>query len=133
MIGIFAPHAQNFVLVLAVVTTLAFAIPILFAPLRWAKLMLWKIPEQPDLVVYFGRCLGAFVLIFEAFLFRAGINGVGLTFVFEFMILVWIFMVVIHVVGAIQKIQPITETLEIGFWLILILLTVGFWPTAHQR
>ncbi len=131
MIGTFASHAQTFVLMLAVVTTVAFAIPILVAPLRWAKLMLWKIPEQTDLALYFGRCLGAFALTLEAFLFRAGSNGTGLTFVFEFMMLVWIFMVVIHVVGAIQKVQPITETLEIGFWLALIGLTAVFWPTAH--
>ena len=74
MIGIFAPHAQNFVLLLAVVTTVAFAIPILLTPMRWAKLMLWNVPDQTDLAVYFGRCLRAFALIFEAFMFRAGID-----------------------------------------------------------
>ena len=130
MIGIFAPHAQIFLLSLAVVTTAAFAIPILFAPLRWAKLMLWPIPEQTDLAVYFGRCLGAFALIMEIFLLRAGITGEAIGFVFELMMSVWFFMVVIHVIGAIQRVQPITETLEIVFWVLLILLTAAFWPVA---
>ena len=39
-------------------------------------------------------------------------------------------MFVIHIVGALQRVQPITETIEIGFWALLILLTAAFWPTA---
>ncbi len=130
MIGAWAEHAKTFILVLAFATTAFFVIPIFIAPLRWARLMLWTIPEQTDLAVYFGRCLGAFGLIFEIFMFRAGLTGVGLTLVFEFMMLLWTLMVVVHVAGAIQRIQPITETLEIGFWALLIVLTTVFWPTA---
>lgn len=130
MIGVWAEHAKTFILVLAIATTAFFVIPISFAPLRWARLMLWKIPEQTDLAVYFGRCLGAFGLIFEIFMFRAGLTGVGLSLVFEFMMLLWAFMVVVHIAGAIQRLQPITETLEIGFWALLIVLTTAFWPAA---
>lgn len=102
MIGIWAPHATTFLLVLATATTLFFSLPILFAPFLWARLMRWSIPEDTHLALYFGRCLGAFAVIFELFIFRAGFTGVGLTFVFEFMMLVWIFMVVVHIVGALQ-------------------------------
>ncbi len=130
MIGVWAMHAKTFILVLASLTTLFFAIPIFFAPLRWARLMLWKIPEQTDLTIYFGRCLGSFALVLEILMFRAGLTGVGLSFVFEFMMMVWAFMVVVHVAGAILRIQPMTETLEIGFWALLIVLTAAFWPGA---
>jgi hypothetical protein len=130
MVGIWAAHAKTFLIVLGVATTLFFSIPIFFMPLRWARMMLWKIPEDTDLAVYFGRCLGAFVLIFELFIFRAGLTGVGLYLVYEFMMLVWLFMIGVHIAGAIQRIQPITETLEIGFWAVLVVLTVAFWPGA---
>lgn len=128
MIGIWAPHAGSFLLVLAAATTLFFALPILLAPLRWARVMMWSIPEDTRLTVYFGRCLGAFVAIFELFIIRAGWTEAGLIFAFEFMILVWVFMLAIHIIGAVQRIQPITETLEIGFWALLIALTLAFWP-----
>lgn len=128
MIGIFAHHAQTLALILASATTILFAIPILIAPLAWARIMRWDIPEQTHLAIYFGRCLGAFALVLELFLFRAALTGEGLNFVFEFMMLIWIFMVGVHVVGAFQRIQPITETLEIGLWAFFIALTAAFWP-----
>jgi hypothetical protein len=62
------------------------------------------------------------------FMLRAALNATGITVIFEFMLSVWAFMIVVHIVGAIQRIQPITETLEIGFWAALALLTVAFWP-----
>ena len=36
----------------------------------------------------------------------------------------------VHVYGAIRRIQPITETLEIGFWMILFGLNVLFYPAT---
>jgi hypothetical protein len=129
MIGIWSGGAQQFLLVLAVSTTLFFAIPIFFVPMRWAKLMLWTIPGHTDLAVYFGRCLGAFVLMMELMMLRAGLNGTGIPMVFEIMTIIWVFMIVVHVWGWLAKIQPITETLEIGFWVLLLALTLAFWPS----
>lgn len=128
MIGIRVPHAGSFLLARAAATTLFFALPILLAPLRGARMMLWTIPEDTRLAVYFGKCLGAFAAIVELFIIRAGWTGAGLLFVFEFMILLWVFMLAIHAIGAVQRIQPVTETLEIGFWALLIALTLAFWP-----
>ena len=114
MIGIWSGGAQQFLLVLAVSTTLFFAIPI---------------PGHTDLAVYFGRCLGAFVLMMELMMLRAGLNGTGIPMVFEIMTIIWVFMIVVHVWGWLAKIQPITETLEIGFWVLLLALTLAFWPS----
>jgi hypothetical protein len=37
-------------------------------------------------------------------------------------------MIVVHVWGALQRIQPVSETLEIGMYGGLALLTVLFYP-----
>jgi VIT1/CCC1 family predicted Fe2+/Mn2+ transporter len=130
MIGIWSSHAQAFLLVFAAITTLAFALPIFFKPILWARAMQWKIPEDTDLAVYFGRCLGAFILIVELLAFRAAITGEGLLAVFEILIAVFSFMLVVHIYGAIKKIQPITETLENILWLVLLVLTLCFFPAS---
>ncbi len=128
MTGIWAESAQRFLLILAAATTLFFAIPIFLVPLKWVKLVLWRVPAETDLAIYFGRCLGAFILVVEIMMFRAGLYGTGLVLTFEAIMTVWLFMVAVHVWGWIEGIQPITETLEIGLWLALIALTLAFWP-----
>lgn len=130
MIGIWSTQAPIFLLMLAILTTPTFALPIAAAPLYWAKLMLWRQPEDRDLAVYFGRCLGAFLLVIEFLMFRSAYTGQGLLITFECLALVWLLMIVVHVVGAIEGTQPITETLEIGLWVLLLVLTLLFWPAA---
>jgi hypothetical protein len=130
MIGIWAGGASRFLLILAAVTTPAFALPILLMPLRWARLVQWHVPEQTDLAVYFGRCLGAFVLVIEVLMVSAAYTGTGLAVVFPALLLLWSLMIVIHVVGAFEGSQPMTETLEIGFWAVLVFLTLACWPHA---
>lgn len=129
MIGVWSEHAQIYLLIFCILTSLFFALPIFFKPLLWAKLMLWKIPEETDLAVYFGRCLGAFICIVELIILRAALTGEGLIFAFEVMIAVFIFMLIVHIYGAIKKIQPITETLENILWTVLLALTLAFYPT----
>lgn len=130
MIGIWHTESQQFLLWLCIVTTLAFALPITFAPLRWATLMRWRLPEDTDLAVYFGRCLGCFILIVEALMLRAALDGTALVTVFEILAAIFASMVVLHIVGAIQRIQPWTETAEIGLYSVLFALTLGFYPVA---
>jgi hypothetical protein len=130
MLGIWAEHAAQYLLVLAIVTTLVFALPIFAVPLTWSRLMLWKVPEDTDLAVYFGRCLGAFILIIEAMMFRAALTGEAMHVTFELLAAVAVMMIVVHVYGAFKRIQPITETLEIGFYVGLLILTLLFWPAT---
>lgn len=130
MLGLWTVHAQTYLLALAVVTTLVFALPITLWPLTWARLMGWKLPEHTDLAVYFGRCLGAFILIVEALMFRAGLTGEALLTTFEVLAAVATLMVLVHVYGAIKRIQPLSETLEIGMYSGMLALTLLFWPLA---
>jgi hypothetical protein len=130
MIGMWSAHAQTYLLVTMVITTLTFALPIFLAPLRWARMLGWTIPEHTDLAVYFGRCLGAFVLIVEALMLRAALTGVAIVFTFQVMTAVAVLMVIVHIVGAIERTQPFLETLEIGMYGGLGVLNLLFWPAG---
>ena len=130
MIGIWSAHAQTFMLVFAILATVVFVIPMIFAPIFWARMLLWNIPEDTDLVVYSLRSLGSLGLVVLLITFRAATTGEGLLFVYELFIPFFALMVLVHLYGAIKKIQPITETLEIGFWLALLVLALCFMPAA---
>ena len=109
-------------------TTVLFALPIFLAPLRWARWFGWKIPQETDLAVYFGRCLGAFILVVELLMLRAAVTGTGLALTFQILLAVATFMIVVHVWGALLRIQPISETLEIGMYAGMAVLTILFYP-----
>lgn len=128
MLGIWSAHAQAYLLVVVVLTMPAFALPIFLVPLRWARRFGWRIPEHTDLAVYFGRCLGAFILIVEALMLRAALTGEGLRFTYQVILAVAVLMVIVHVWGALQRIQPLSETLEIGMYSALGLFALLFWP-----
>lgn len=127
MIGIWAEHAQTFLVVFGILAGLAFALPILLVPLTWARAFRWNLPQDTDLAIYFGRCLGVLAVVLSGFALRAGFTGDGVEQIFQIMIPVFVGMTLVHVVGAIQRIQPMTETIEIAFWAGLILLGLAFY------
>ena len=128
MFGVWGAHSREFLLVLTAVTTLVFALPIFLVPLRWARLFQWRLPQDTDLAVYFGRCLGAFILIVEALMLRAGLTGEGLSFIYQQLLAIAALMVAVHIWGAVQRIQPWTETAEIGMYSGMFLLAALFYP-----
>jgi hypothetical protein len=130
MIGIWSGSAQAVSLWFGIATLLIFAIPLFFTPLLWARMLMWRLPEDTDLAVYFGRCLGAFALVMDFMLIRAGLSGEALQTVFEIMISFAALMVAVHVYGAIARIQPLTETLEILFWAAATVLFLACFPSA---
>lgn len=130
MLGLWSTHAQQYLLWLTLATTMVFALPIFCFPLVWARLMGWTLPSHTDLVVYFGRCLGAFILILEAMMLRAALSGVAIRAVFEMLLAVAVMMIIVHVYGALRRVQPLSETLEIGFYAGLLVLTLLFWPAT---
>lgn len=130
MIGLWSAHSQTFLLAMATVTTLGFALPITFAPLTWSRVMQWKIPADTDLVIYFARCLGVFILIVEGLAFRAGFTGVAIEFTYQVLLAVFGLMVLLHIVGMVQRIQPWTENAEILMYSGLAVLALLFWPVA---
>ena len=127
-VGLWAAHAQTYMLILTCVTFFAFSVPIFLAPRVWARMLLWRIPEDTDLAWYFARCLGSFAIVTNAFFLRAALGGPGLQVLLEFFTLFCLFMVIVHIWGWIEGAQPITETLETGFWAGLIVLNLLYMP-----
>ncbi|MDD2052485.1 hypothetical protein NPS46_08010 [Pseudomonas putida] len=130
MLGYYAQYSKEYITTLMILTTLFFALPLFIAPLAWARLMRWTIPEHDHLAIYFGRCLGAFILVIEAASLRSATTGTSFSYPFDLLFLVFGSMFFVHVYGAIKRIQPITETLEIGFWVILLILNTLFYPAT---
>ena len=130
MLGMWGSYSSKFLFVLGPLMALIFGIPMAFWPLKWAKMLRWEIPAEIDLAVYFGRCLGCLAIACSALAVVVAMNPAAQPFIFQFFLLFTIFMVVVHIYGAVKKIQPITETYEIGFWVLLVLLNVMFWPTV---
>ena len=49
-------------------------------------------------------------------------------FIFELLLWLLVGMLALHVYGAIRREQPMTETIEIALWIVLILATLAFLP-----
>lgn len=130
MLGYYAQYSLYYITTLMILTTLFFALPIFIAPIAWARAMRWTIPEHQHLAIYFGRCLGAFILVIEVAMLRSATTGTRFSYAFDLLFVVFTLMFVVHVYGAIKRIQPIAETLEIGLWVILFVLNMLFYPAT---
>jgi len=128
MIGVWGQHAGLSLEVLAVGTLGLFGLPMLFWPLRWAAVLGWRIPEHTHLATYFGRCLGAVICVLGAFAFRVAAEPALQPFFFDLLLGNFVLMVAVHVYGAVKRIQPRSETYEIGYWLLLLVLALMFYP-----
>jgi len=128
MVGIWSEYSQHYLIVFSLSTAALFSIPIFLSPIHWARIMRWTIPENTDLVLYFGRCLGSLALVINLVVLLAVIRGDGIPTIFHGLNLLMALMVCVHIYGAAKHIQPITETLEIGFWSALLILNICFQP-----
>jgi hypothetical protein len=128
VIGLWGAHAGTFLVILASGTLLLFGLPMFLSPLRWAKVLGWRIPEHTHLAIYFGRCLASVVLVLGAFAFRAASTPSLQPFYFDMLLGAFGAMVIVHLWGAIRRIQPLSETIEIAFWGALLVLALLFHP-----
>lgn len=130
MFGMLSEHYTQYLLVFGVITALIFCLPLFIAPMTWGRLLLWNIPDDTDLAVYLGRCLGALGLVIDYFVIAAALNDEAISIVFNVLYFLFVLMIGTHIYGAVKRIQPITETLEIGFWTLLLLLNYMFHPLS---
>ena len=72
--------------------------------------------------------MGAFAIVTNIMFMQAAIYNLGTPFIYQFFILFCILMVIVHIWGALLRIQPVTETIETGFWALLLVLNVLFYP-----
>jgi hypothetical protein len=128
MMGLYSSYAKTFLLVLGIMTTLGFAIPLLLVPLKWAKVMMFSVPGDNHLNIYFGRCLGAFILVIEWMIFRGATDATITPITFQILFAVFGLMLLVHLWGWFRKIQPITENLENLMWAGLLVLAWLFYP-----
>jgi hypothetical protein len=130
MIGIMQAYSGTFLMVTGVATLAAFGLPLLVVPLKWARLLRWEIPESRQLATFLGRSLGAFLCVIATYAIKTALVPAAQPFVYELLLWLLVAMLALHIYGAIRKEQPVTETIEIALWIILILGTLAFWPTA---
>ena len=129
MIGVFAEYSSVYLRVVAVLA-LAFAVPICVAPLAWARTFRWTVDANSDLALYFGRCLGAMALVLCWAGWTAAARAELQPFYFQMLIGVTGLLAAVHLVGALQRVQPWPETAEIPFWGGLSVLGLLFYPVG---
>ena len=130
MIGILQAFSGTYLLAAGIAMLAAFGLPLLVVPLKWARLMRWEVPESTTLATFLGRSLGTFLCVFAVYAIKAAFTPAAQLFFFELMLWLLVAMLALHVYGALRKTQPITETIEIALWIVLILATLAFWPSA---
>lgn len=130
MIGMLAEHSSDFLRIVAVGTAVLFSIPIALAPLAWARALRWRVDGPNDLALYFARSLGALALVLSWAAWDAAGEPSIQPYYFKLYIGITALLTVVHIVGAVQKVQPWTETAEIPFWGTLAALGLLFYPGA---
>jgi hypothetical protein len=111
------PIASWFLWIVGPIFLALFAVPILIAPLAWAKRIGWTIPEDVRLTRYFGRCLGAVGLALVALCFRMAPSPSP--FLFELLAAVAVLLAIVHAWGALERSQPAIENIEIALYTLL--------------
>ncbi len=128
MIGIWNSYADIYLIVAGVAMLLFFGLPLILVPMRWARVFRWDVSQPGDLVIFLGRSVGVFISVIALYAFKVSQTPSAMPFFYELMLWTFVGMILLHVYGAIRKTQPITETIEIGLWIILSLVTLCFYP-----
>ena len=131
MIGYWGSHSDSYLIVISIGILLLFGLPLLIAPIAWARLFRWTLPEHEHLAIYFGRCLGGVASVLAVLSYKVAATPALQPFYFQLMIGLFVVLTLVHVYGALRKIQPLVETVEILFWALLIILTVCFYPSRQ--
>jgi hypothetical protein len=129
-ITVFSAYSGQFLTVMGAITVALF-IPMMIWPLQWARRLNWKTTQSDLLALYFGRCLGAVSVSLGLAACYVAQHPYLHKFFFCIMAGNFAAMVAIHLIGAIRKIQPRSESYEIIVWFGLLLMTGAFWPNSR--
>jgi hypothetical protein len=121
-------RSSIFLLAASGVGLVAFALPLLLSPLRWAKALRWRVPADSDLSLYLGRSLGALAVTFTLGGIRAAFDPWRNRILFPMAAVAAGLLTLVHIVGAVQRRQPWTETAEILFWGAMTVGAVACYP-----
>lgn len=100
----------------AAIVALALAIPLTFFPLKWARAIGWNIPSDVALAKYFARCLGAVLLPLTGLAAYSAHHPALADPICATISGIMLIVAAVHVVGWLEKSQPLFETLEIGIY-----------------
>jgi hypothetical protein len=106
-----------FLWIVSSVFLVAYALPLAFVPLRWARAFRWRVEGDDHLTVYLGRCLGVVAIALVAAGYRAAADPERNAIVLEIFAAAAFLLAAVHVWGAIARRQPWTETAEIAVYL----------------
>jgi len=129
MIGLLAPYSNLYLYIVGVAMLTGYGLPLIFVPQHWARFFGWKIPEEKKLAVLLAQSLGILLTVISAFAFFVPGSPEVKPFFFNFLLTIIVGMIILHVYGAIRKLQPKMETWEILLWIILFILTLTFYPS----
>jgi hypothetical protein len=130
MIGIFSHYSNVFLYVVGTATLLGFGLPLTIFPLKWARLFQWRLPEDSQLASFLGRSLGVLLVVISIFSILVPAIPMLMPYFYIFLLVILGAMLLLHVFGAIRKLQPMTETWEIALWVILFILGLCFYPAG---
>jgi hypothetical protein len=120
------PLASWFLIVAMAFFLVVYALPLLFVPLHWARWFQWELPQgKTDLAVYLGRCLGGVALSVIVIAYQGIADPKGHRNVFELIGMIGALLTLVHVWGAIRRIQPWTEHVEIALYAAVAV--AAFW------
>jgi len=102
-----------------------YGLPLLLAPLGWARLFRWRLPVERDLAVYLGRCLGGVAVAIVVAAFRAAPAPARHPVVLELIAVSCGLLTLVHVWGAVRRTQPWTETAEIALYAVVTAIAVA--------
>ena len=124
MISTAHPAASWFLLVSGAGFLIIYGLPLMLFPLRWARWFRWAVPGETALTVYLGRCVGVLAVAIIIVCLRAVPQPERFPELFE--LIAWIggLMTGLHIYGAVQRVQPWTETAEIVVYAALGILAV---------
>jgi hypothetical protein len=109
--------ARVFLGVSVAVFLVVYALPLALVPLRWARWFRWRLPHgDPDLTVYFGRCTGVLALAVIVAVLPAVRDPRAHLDRLELVAWATGLMTALHVWGAVRRVQPWTEDLEIALY-----------------
>ena len=99
--------------------------PMIFRPLICGRVVGFSLPEDTDLAVYHGRSLGVAALGISLMCYGVSRIEAGQPVVIRgLMRIAAVYVIKIAHVN-IKEIQPLFETLEIGFWAVLFVLLLA--------
>ena len=122
MIGSLSEFSGTYLQALGLGSIVLLGVPLVVAPLSWARVLRWPLPAETRLAVYLGRCLGSVICVLSVFAFVAAATPAVQPFFFQIVLANVVLMVAVHTWGAARKIQPMSESLETFAWLAILVV-----------